>query len=179
MAEFVKQEGTFKARVASIKIEQVGADQSTKVAIIADVTQQLNPADGAWVDVPAGYQFPMDIWIIKKDGSPNDTAIKQLIAGLKFNGDYENIQNWVGTEIQAKVKRDEYKGVVSYKGEFGGGTEVPASTIADRLGSLTKGYATELGQVAPAPAPSAPAAPAAFEPVGSGAPAEVRDDMPF
>lgn len=189
----LQQEGTFKVMPVSWKIMEAKSG-SVAVSFEFRVLSELENGEWASWEQFEPHSVYGDFWIIKKDGSINQSAVDQLSASLGWDG---NLNAVLGDPpkriVQVQVNADTYNGKTRYKagwmnpehyvGGAGGASESEVGSLQARFGGLLRAAASA-GAVQPAAAPAA-TGPKGSGPaqVGAGAPADDDlangDDIPF
>ena len=164
------REGTFQAQIESYGLREVDSG-AISVTINARLLalwdgQQWEPWDN--YDMVAEG----DIWIVKKDGQPNQNGIESLVKFAGWDGDMISIPSmgWQPTPCQVVVKRDDYKDQTRYKIAFindhdrrpGAMSNVDATKAKDlqnRYGAQLRAIVGNARRNGPAPNAGAPKPP--------------------
>lgn len=178
--------GIFKARPVSWKVQTSKTSKSVGLNFEFQVLAQL--ADGV---NEAGDKAPVweswegydpvnvygTIWVIGKEGKPNQTGIEQLVKSLGWDGDLKSVLGPPPDVVcQVTVKEEVFEGTTHYKVSWlnpedfvpgpGGASSDEVAQLSTQFGSLLRAAAAGAKKAAPAkpaaPAPkAAPAAPPA------------------
>jgi hypothetical protein len=114
------REGDFRIEITSYGLYEADSG-SVAVNLEANVLECWNPETQAWED---WRQYNVattgSVWIVKKDGKPNEKGVESLIRCAGWNGRPTSItqENWRPKPCQASCKRDEYQGQVRFKIAF-------------------------------------------------------------
>lgn len=168
MSTKIDREGTFEAVIASVSITE-SKEGAVGVNILADIVKDDKGEDWAPYNMTAEGTF----WIIKKDGTTNEMAAKQLQAA-KWNGSIVDANAGESpapmTPVQIVVKGEDYKGTTRYKIAFlnpPGSTGGPGGKVEDakakelqakfgsKIRALMGGTAVKPGAAPSKPAPAA------------------------
>lgn len=159
-----------------------------------DMTDKGVPV--GWTDC-RGNEWEVDgaIWIIKKDGSINQSQAEALMQHAGWDGNFAKLESWQPTPCAFTIQKDEYKNQVRYRiawlnpydAEPGGVTNVSperAKELQNQYGSQFRalaGNVTRAATPAPQGAPATPAAPETPKtPDTALAPGPMdNDDVPF
>lgn len=189
MAEKCDREGTFRANITGYGLRDADGSNSVAVTLQARLLEMWDGQE--WQE---WEQYDMeaigDIWIIKKDGSPNTHGVESLVRHAGWDGSIEAIVNttWQPAKCQVVIKPDEYKGEVRYRIEFVNSYDrVPGQVstvspekgrdLASRHGAALRAIAANVKRNATVPANGKPAAPAGAKPTPSVKMTE--DSIPF
>lgn len=149
----LEQTGIFRCKplsweVVKAKSGAVGINMSFLVVEELDGDKWLS-----W-DEYDDHMFYGTWWVVKKDGTVNQSAVEQLAKSLGWNGDIDTITDPApDTIVQVTVKEETYEGVKRWKGDWmnpadhtgGGDFGVDGNEkkeIKSRFGSLLKAAAS-------------------------------------
>lgn len=115
MSQEIDREGTFRGRIVSYGLQEAQS-KALAVQITARIDEQW--VDDHWEDwrqydvEASGY-----IWIIKKDGSDNDSQVRALVDCAGWDGVFSSIVSgaWKPEPCQFVVKEDSYKEQIRYR----------------------------------------------------------------
>ncbi len=109
----IDREGTFRARPIDQGIKTFKDSMAIAIGVRYQIIEQLDGADWQEVD---GYTAFGDLWVIKKDGTPNEEAVKRLMELFGWDGDLETVtsQDWSERPVQINVEANEYDGRTHY-----------------------------------------------------------------
>lgn len=157
----------------------------------------LGPADEqAWIPWEIyDQEAEGDVWLVKKDGTMNDSAVQSLIKCAGWDGDWDALseKRWQPIRCQVRIDAEDYKEVRYYRikylneydripGKFQEMEPAKVKGLAARFGSATRAIYGTVRANSPAPAgkPPAPKPVAPPPPVGNGGGASMPDDeIPF
>ena len=134
-------------------------------------------------DEAGEYMFWGTWWVVKKDGTVNQSAVEQLKKCLGWNGDLDSIVDPApDTIVQVSVKEETYEGVTRYKGSWmnpadhtGGGPgsldPTKKKELKARFGSLLRAAAASVEGVKKAPEKPVEAKKGGPKPKGAPTPA--------
>lgn len=176
------REGRWKGVVTSAAVKQFTSG-AVGLSLVVSLDQQQS--GNGWADW-SEYQMDAEgtIFIVLKDGNPNDRAVESLRDTFAWDGDIRKLDGrLVGMPLQFTTQSDVYKGQERFKIGFinhvdstGLGTQAADEAT---LTVLQNQYGPKLAQIAkskPMPPPpkrvAPPSAPAAVVPPGD-------DDTPF
>ncbi len=180
--------GIFRARPLSWSVRPSETSQSVALSIEFLVLAQLDGSNWtSWAEYEEHRVFG-DFYVIKRDGSVNQTMVEQLAGSLGWSGDLRQVGGAApDVVVQITVKEDAYNGQVRFKADWiNPGDHVPQSsgasqgevgTLQARFGSLLRAAAagakrSALARPAPASRPSSGQPPVEPTPVDD-------DDIPF
>lgn len=189
--------GIFKARPVSWKVQTSTKSKSVGLNFEFEILAQL--ADGvdgngekisvweSWEGYdPVGVYGT--IWVIGKEGKPNQTGIEQLVKSLGWDGDLKSVLGPVPDVVcQIQVKEEVFEGTTQHKVSWinpedfvpspGGASSDEVTQLSTQFGSLLRAAAAGAKRASPskpaAPAPKAqspaatPAAPAPARPAAT------------
>lgn len=169
---------------------------SVAIAVTARLDEYRDPETGEWTDwSPYDIEAEGMIFVIKKDGQPNESQVEALVKHANWPGTLESAadKTWEPTQCQFSVEEDTYKGNTRFRiswindwDSVGGGafaSPEKVKQLANQHGAKLRALAGSFKRntTAPAskaPAPSAPppkkAPPTAEAPEATGEP-----DTPF
>ena len=179
----LEQDGIFRVKPLSWDIQEaqsgaVGVNMSFLVIEELDGDKWLS-----W-DEAGEYMFYGTWWVVKKDGTVNQSAVEQLKKSLGWNGDLDSIVDPApDTIVQVAVKEETYEGVTRWKGSWmnpadytGGGPGAmdpdKKKEIKARFGSLLRAAAASVEGGKKAPEKPAGAKKGGPKPKGPPAPAK-------
>lgn len=178
------QAGTFRAWPLSWNIQapkNPAESQSHAVVIQFAISDRWDPdgnGGGTWTEMPPGWFTYGRAWIVKRDGTVNEAAVKNLRDAKLWNGDFDQFQvEPPNVFVIVEVDAEEYNGKVQHRANrIHPDADVPPEKKTglkpadpDLLASLRATYGPQVratigGQVpagrppAPGQAPRAPAA---------------------
>lgn len=121
----LQSEGDFRARVMKYGLFKAESG-SVAVNINFEILEAYDHEEGKWVDW-RGEDVACEgaFWIIKKDGTINETQVESLIENCGWSGLISDISDgqWHPEDCQITVKEDTYKNVKRYKASFINGYE--------------------------------------------------------
>lgn len=188
----VDREGYFRGSISSFGLREIADSGAVCVSLQADVAEHWNGE--SWDDWREYEMFAKgDLWIIKKDGSLNNSAVQSLLKNANWNGQLGSIVDgsWEPCDVQFQVQSDAYKNQTRYRLSFvnaydsvpGGGAT--GNVDAEKLKALDARFGGQLralaGNVkrnttsAPSGKPATPARPPKKETVTAGQ----TPDTPF
>jgi hypothetical protein len=189
MGQILNQEGRFKARPKRWMVEENRNTGTLQFGCVFGVTAALNGS--TWEDWTQ-YEFEKSgyFYLSKKDGAPNESAIKQIREAFGWDGmDLLALQNtdWSGTTVQIVTAFEAYNGENRLKIRFlnpenwEGGQAKPLDESS--LKALNAKWGSKLRALAPKGAgkPAAPpvkAAPAPQTRTTPPPPPPVQSDSP-
>lgn len=185
------REGTFKAKITDYGTRET---EGQAVAVTIQVTL-LEMWDGSeWQEWEQyGMEAAGDLWVVKKDGTPNNNPAKSLIEHAGWDGSFASITNrtWQPTPCQVVIKRDDYKDQVRYRVEFVNAYDRTPGQVSNvspdkareldgRFGSHFRALAGNTKRNGSAPAPGKPATPpASSRPTPPPVQAGTSGEIPF
>lgn len=106
------RDGTFRARPLTWGLIEVDSGAKA-IAIEWLITAALLPS-GDWQDwtgFSPGTIAKGNHWIVKKDGTPNEETVRQIVVALGWNGTFDDLMDAPPpVEAQVQVESDTYKG---------------------------------------------------------------------
>ena len=167
--------GRYKAKVNSVKVDRKGANKLACISMVFEGYEWKNDATGEYEAIPeSGYSIIADKFIEKKDGTLNESGIRQLAEVFEWNGSMESVADFVGKHAKITVVDDVWNGKTTPKVDWinhiDSGDEYftfdhsAAKQVQAALGPKIRAI---LGT----PAPARPAAPASRPPAAPTAPA--------
>ena len=163
MAKFLTEEGRYRATPIAWDVIQSDSSKSVGVRITYMCTTFWNTGNSTWV----AFALPLPIvdgtfWFTKRDGMPNERAVRDLANVLKWDGDplaFVEDGRWKPPACEIVVEAEEYKGQnrlrvkwINESGSRGQGREIAqrvASMQGDNFKRIIAGQSIE--------APSIPA----------------------
>lgn len=195
MAHEFDREGEFRGEIIDYGLQKARESESLSVALKVRILEAYNFETEQWDDWRAyePYEGFGNVWIIKKDGSPNQNAIESLVKFAGWSGDIAEIvhKQWKPTPIRFSVAADTYKNETRYKvGFLGDYNSVPVfgikSIAPDEAKSFQAKYQSQLRAIASgakrnsaAPSDRPPAPPARQTGVQEGDGSNVEPGMKF
>ncbi len=150
----LEQSGIFRCKPLSWEVQEA---QSGAVGINMSflVIEELDGDKWLSWDEAGEYMFWGTFWVVKKDGTVNQSAVDQLAKSLGWNGDLASVvDSAVGNLplVQVTVKEEVYEGVTRYKGSWmnpaeytggsgGGADPAKVKELKGRFGSLLRAAA--------------------------------------
>ena len=189
------RDGIFKAVPVSWSIKEARETSSVAISIQFRIVAQLDGSEWMSWEEFEPHQVWGDFWIIKKDGTINQTTVEQLSDALGWSGSLVEVQGTPPAAIvQVTVKADEFNGVTRFKASWlnpgdysptpGGAPPEKVKALQARFGSLLRAAAggDKAGErkapPAKRPAPARPNGPSKDDVEAFGAPLRV-EDTPF
>lgn len=184
----VDRPGTFRGNIVEYALKEMESG-AVAVAIRAELTHFFD--NGEWVDwIPYTQEAAGDVWIVKKDGSPNKGQVDNLIRFAGWDGDIMSVinQTWEATPCQLAIQEDTYNGQTRKKiafvndynrdpsGSLGGNVDAEkAKQLAMRFGSQLKAIAADVKRNVKQRPNGAPPKPPAMPP----RPPQTGEEIPF
>jgi hypothetical protein len=113
------REGIFRGKIEGYGLRDADKTSSLAVTLQVRLTELW---DGDHWEEWSQYDMEAtgDIWIIKKDGTPNENGVRSLVENAGWDASIDSVygQTWQPTPVQVVVKRDDYKGEVRFRIEF-------------------------------------------------------------
>ncbi len=107
MSKLIEQEGTFRGCINGYYIRESSTSDAVAVAIRVTIDEIWHQE--AWCDY-SEYKMEAtgDLWIIKRDGKPNDRQVRSLMDYAGWDGDFQSIyeDKWSASPIQIVVKEN-------------------------------------------------------------------------
>ena len=113
-------EGHYRAKIVDFGLAEFDSG-AVAINLKAHLLACRNEAEDDWDDISRSeIEAVGQVWIIKKDGTPNETGLQSLVNHAGWNADLGSIieRTWQPMLCQVTVKADEYKGDVRYKIAF-------------------------------------------------------------
>ena len=168
----LEQEGTFRGPIVDFGVN--AADSGAK-AVSLTVSIEDIYHEGVWVDWREyAMEVKGDIWIIKKDGLPNERQVRALAEYAGWDGSFVSLANgtWQPTPVQVQVQGDEYKGQTKFRIAWvnaydstpgGGGNVTPdaAKALEAQYGSQMRAIASSAKRSQAPPPAGGPTKPVA------------------
>lgn len=178
----VDREGHYRAIITSYGLHEAESG-SLAINITASLTNYWNTTE--WIDWPAGeMEADGAIWIVKKDGSLNDTGVQSLMRHAGWDGNLTSIddQTWQPTPIAVTIQEDTYKDQTRLRIAFlndyertpGAKSNVTGDKVRElqnKFGGALRAIAGNVGRVK-APASGKPSAP----PLSNGNGKQTREE---
>lgn len=176
----IDRTGNFRLRVKDVKIRDTDKSQAVAIGFDFEVESQWDPSTKTWGQQwPEGNTVPGDVWIVAKDGGPNEANVKRLVECLGWDGDFDNIHEMVDRVCSGTVDAEEYNGKTRYRVEWvnsyqstPGGKAASSESVAkikSTVGERVRAIASMAQYIQP-PVPPKPGAPAASSPSPAKAP---------
>lgn len=171
MSEPLTKEGKYRARIVGY-----WPDESQKgafgVKLKCEVTA-TSSSEGGWIDCePCDVEGT--IWLIKKDGEPNEGAVKSLMEHAGWDGNLESlVDGWVPKPVCIEVKNEEYNGVTRTRVAFINGYDSGGSVTRTRLAELQAKFGHRLAALGGAVTPTK------RDPLAPPPPSGPNADIPF
>lgn len=114
------REGVFRASVVDYGVEEA---ESGAIAVVLQVKllEWFGSLDGSPPEWHRWEQYDMEaegrLWIIKKDGTINQSQAEALMAHAGWDGSFASIANatWNPTKFAVTIGTDEHKGKIRYR----------------------------------------------------------------
>lgn len=183
----VDRAGTFRANIVEYGLKEMESG-SVAIALKAQLTEWWDPAAQAWVDwAPYGMEATGDLWVVKKDGNPNDKSAESLMRHAGWDASFSSVVNgtWQPTPCQVDIKEEEYQQKKTLRlsfladfnrtpGALSNVDPAKASALDTRFGGTFRALAANVMRNRPAATtnsrPSAPPPPVAAAATGEGIP---------
>lgn len=180
----VDRVGVFQAEIVESGLNEAESG-SVGINLRCRLTAWWDASTQKWVDwIPYDMEADGCLWVVKKDGNPNERAAESLIRHAGWDGTFASIAGgtWQPHPIQVEIKEDEYKGNKRKRIEFVNdhnrtpGTlnnvdAAKAGVLDTRLGATFRALSANVGRnrvpVSSKPSPPPPAMAGAS---GDGAP---------
>lgn len=117
MSQAIDRTGTFRGQISSYELREYQS-KAVAVAVSADIHEAWNEETQEWEDWRQyDVEAKGDLFVIKKNGSPNQSQVEALIQYAGWNGDLESVAGdaWKPTPCQFDVQESEYKDVVTFR----------------------------------------------------------------
>ncbi len=114
----IETEGNFQAKIIQYALNEA---ESGALAIHIRAHILAHHESGEWLDdTDTEIIAEGDIWIIKKDGTPNEPGVQSLVNHAGWDTCLESIveETWTPLPCVVTVRSDEYKGVTRHKIAF-------------------------------------------------------------
>jgi len=183
----LQQSGIFRGRISSYGLNKANSG-AMSVAIRLAVDDVYS--DGEWFDWSEHrFEAEGNIWLVKKDGTLNETQVRALVDHASWDGNLTSIVagDWRPIPVQAVVDEDEYNGQVRYRINWingydsvpGGGnvSAEEAKTLQNQYGPQLRALAGNSQRNASVPG-GKPAKPAAGQKKTSKTPAPAAEPKP-
>ena len=206
MSQSLEWVGTCRGKIKEFGIRESDSGR-WRSASRRDIDSYYDTDTCAWVECEdQEYEAQGDLWIIKKDGTPNAGQVESMCQFAGWNGDLEGIANgtWQPKACSFVLNREEYKEQVRHRisflnaydrtpGNVGNVSPDKVKALQDRYGAQLRALAGNVQQKAlPAPAkasgpkkPGSKPAPATKQPdntitgVSAGPGVPLGDDIPW
>ncbi|MGE0191982.1 MAG: hypothetical protein AB7T63_08050 [Planctomycetota bacterium] len=144
--------GIFRARPLSWSVRTSETSQAVAISIEFAVLAQLEASSWtSWAEYEE-HRVYGQFYVIKRDGSVNQTVVEQLAGALGWNGDLRTVAGPVpDVTVQITVKEDAYNGQVRFKADWinpgdhtpqvPGASQGEVGTLQARFGSLLRAAA--------------------------------------
>lgn len=175
----VDRKGTFRGVIAEYGMKEFPSG-AVAIKFRAELTEIYDFDNEQWVP---WEEYQMEVWgdsfVVKKDGSLNQTSVDALVNHAGWNGSFHAIfdQTWKPTPCQFSVKGEDYQGKTYYKvGFINGFNDEPGGSMPqldpDKVRGLDAKFGSQLRALtgnkmrnqAPPPATSKPPAPPTSKP---------------
>lgn len=191
--EMVDRPGDYRGVVEDYGVRKTDKSKSVGINLLMRITEMYDHENQTWIDWDYQHHVYGTIWVIKKDGTPNDNGVKSAVEALDWDGSFTSLsaKTWNPSDCSFTVIEKEWEGTksleVSFFNEFdrtpGGGMkqldEAEVKAIQAQYGSPLRGLAAQFKRNKAVPEagskPAAPPRPKKPEPVSS-IPA---DEVPF
>ncbi len=189
MSEDLEWAGTARGTILEYGLSQVESG-AVAVNLVAKVDECWDADANAWVDYRShDYRVRGDIWIVKKDGKPNQAQAQALIDFAGWDGSLEAITNgtWQPTPCSFVINEDTYKDVTRYRvswlnaydrtpGAIGNMTPDKVKVLQAQYGPQFRALAGNAKRAAAAPPTSKPIVPPAKAGNGTAPQPPVTDE---
>lgn len=154
MSQPCDREGNFKAHILDYGIRKADSG-AIAVTIKAQLMALWDSEQQDWIPWSEYDQEAWgDIWVVKKDGSLNENAVKSLINHAGWDGTLESIANktWQPADCQVQIQENKYQGETTYRVSFVNDLErIPGginSLSQQEVGALAAQYGAPLRALA-------------------------------
>jgi len=168
------QEGTFQGEIMDMAILDAKDTQSKAVSITVRILEIWH--EGAWHDWSEyGLEVSGNLWVIKKDGTINETQWRALVENAGWDGSFASVatKSWKPKPVQVVVQADTYKDQTRYRiswlnawgsmpGILGGIAPDAAAALDAKYGAQARALSGNVNRgkgAAPAGKPGKPSAP--------------------
>ncbi len=145
---WVDRAGTFRAEIFEYGLDEKDSG-SVALSVKATLTEMWNQETGEWESWEQYSQEAMgDIYIIKKDKTPNVKAIESVVKCAGWDGRCQSIadKSWEPTPCQVSVKENTYEGNTRYRIEFINEFDrVPGGNVGNVDADKAKALDTQFG----------------------------------
>lgn len=188
------REGAFRGNILEYTVKEFPSG-AVSIKYRAELTEIWDGQNEEWIP---WADYDMEVWgdcfVVKKDGSLNDAAIKSLVNHAGWDGKFTSLaeQTWKPTPCQFSVKKSEYQGTTYYNAAFVNGfDDAPGGSLAPVDPAAAKGLDSRFGaqlraltgnkmrNQSPPPANAKPPAPPPSKPEPAKVHAATGDDIPF
>lgn len=172
MGSAVDREGNFRAEIIEYGMKEFDSG-SVAVQIKVKLREMYDHENESWIPWEEYDQEAYgSVFVVKKDGTINETGMRTLIRNAGWNGDFDDIANrtWVPSLCQVNIKAETYQNQLQHKIAFvnafdaipGGMAMLDADKIKDlktRFGSQVRAIVGTERQNSVTPAKGKPSAP--------------------
>lgn len=116
----VDRAGTFRGNIVEYGLKEVESG-SVAVTMRVQLNEMWNDQNKDWDDwAQYDQEAHGDVWIIKKDKTPNQNAVTSLCRNAGWDGNIESIQDgkWQPNPVQVVIVEDHYNGETRMKISF-------------------------------------------------------------
>jgi hypothetical protein len=152
----------------SWNLREAKETKSVQVSIEFSLTEWWNPEQREWTDwAPYDHRAFASVWIIKRDGTPNERALQNLVESLGWNGDIDDLNRtdtWTPNPCQLTVEENTYDGKTTLRVNWinpynaqpviKGMDESGVKQIKARLGGQFRALAANIRRNGPQPIPA-------------------------
>jgi hypothetical protein len=112
-----EQEGTYRGEILDMYFKDAKDTKAVAMHLIFKILDVYNHETAKWEDMSSNEDtVASDIWIIKRDGSPNEAACASL-KSIGWDGSFE-ISSHDLRRAQFEVTEQEYKGRITYAAKW-------------------------------------------------------------
>jgi hypothetical protein len=114
------REGSFRGKIVEYGMKEF-ASGTVAIKFKAELTEIYDFGNKCWE--PWGeYQMEVfgDVFVVKKDGTLNEDAIKSLVDNAGWNGSFHSVEDktWEPVPCQFSVKRSDHNGKTYFNASF-------------------------------------------------------------
>ena len=171
MSNTLEWAGTCRGKIMEYGIREADSG-AIAISVKAAIDAYFDTEGNAWVECGGdNYEATGDLWIVKKDGTPNSGQVESLCQHAGWDGNLESVASstWATKPCSFVLNREEYKDVVRHRISFlnaydrtpglvGNVSSEKAKALQDRFGAQFRALAgnVQWNTVAPAGKPPVP-----------------------
>lgn len=118
----IDREGSFRCKVLNWGARGAGTEQAVSVTMQLQVVESWNFQTKTWEDFTSydPLLVYMDLYVVKKSGEVNPSAVEQLTAAVGFAGDMLmfDAEPPAALEVVVDVRGEVYEGKTSFRGRW-------------------------------------------------------------